>query len=539
MANDTHTPDPNLWTPELVRDFCASAPRLEMWTIPLYLCVAYSIKNVQTDPKTGLPTFSPVDYPVAKDGEPIYSWFKDKPDQASQFAFNSILSVAIQEMLHVELSANLCNAISGVVDFTGTDGSLAPIYDADHVPCVEVPPDLRKLVKLGPLNKDAIELLKWIEHPLPPNPDPPLNPNPETKYRSIGEFYYALQHGIETQWANLYPQTGDPQPDDLKQKDDFQQRLNKLYQKLKLLLRADYSFSVEIYGQSADAEKKADSAIEAIVDQGEGTSSDSHKQVNPAFVPTGDPAVEVSLDKWTHWERFDQISKVMDEVAIETYEVIDNPTPAQKTLQDALKRVLELTMSSFLDSLNQGFGSKDALDLDSMAGIGNRIVEVWQAGALPDFTYVVYEPPQYPHACQGLNACAGQGVGGSGTVAGDGYCATAWYHSCGQTNKCKGQGGCGYAVDRQHPDDFDVNWLPNENQCNAKGGCGAPIPVLQKFNTQTKYPPIAPEKYPDGDPCGGADVWDRARKLLAEKVGHELPAVTPNELRTALKPTAQ
>jgi hypothetical protein len=532
MSNNN--PQANNWTPELVRTFSANAPRLEMWTIPLYLCVAYSIRHVKTNPNTGLPTFAPVNNPVGPDGEPVYSWFKDKPHEASQFAFNSILSVAIQEMLHAELSANLCNAVGGTVDFTGIDGSLAPVYDAEHVPCVEVPADLKHLVKLGPLNKDAIELLKWVEHPLPANPDPPLDPNPEPKYRSIGEFYYALQYGINTQWANLYPQTGAPTPDDLKQKDDFQERLAKLTKKLKLLMRADYSFSVEIYGASADAEKKAATAIEAIVDQGEGASSDAHTHVNPAFVPTGDPEVEVSLDKWTHWERFDQISKIMDEVTIETYADALSPTP----ILDDLQTVLRMTMSSFLDSLNQGFSQKGALDLDSMAGIGNRILEVWQNGGIPDFTYMEYVQPKYPHACQGLNACAGQGIGGSGTTAGDGYCATAWYHSCGQTNKCADQGGCGYAVDRQNPNDFDVNWIPNENKCNAKGGCGAPIPVQQKFNSQAKYPPVAPDKFPDGDACKGALVWDRARKQLAAKVGHELPAVTPNDLRKTLKPTA-
>jgi hypothetical protein len=530
MANNN--PQPNNWTPELVREYCANAPRLEMWTIPLYLCVAYSIRHVKTNPSTGLPTFAPVNYPVGQDGEPIYSWFQGKPHEAAQFAFNSILSVAIQEMLHAELSANLCNAIGGVVDFTGKDGSLAPVYDADHVPCVEVPADLKSLVKVGPLNKDAITLLKWIEHPLSANPDPPLNPNPAPKYRSIGEFYYALQCGIETQWTSLYPQTGAPTPDDLKQKDDFQERIARLYQKLKLLLRADYSFSVEIFGASADAEKKADTAIEAIVDQGEGASSDSHKHVNPAFVPTGDPAVEVSLDKWTHWERFDQISKIMDEVTIETYEPVQNPPPILTDLQT----VLRMTISSFLDSLNQGFSQAGSLDLDSMAGIGNRIVEVWENGGTPDFDYMEYVAPQYPHACQGLNACAGQGIGGSGTTAGDGYCATAWYHSCGQTNKCAEQGGCGYATDQANPNDFKTNWLPNENQCKAQGGCGAPIPVEQKFNT--KYKPLAPAKFPDGDPCAGALVWDRARKRLAEKVGHELPPVTANDLRKTLKPTA-
>jgi len=65
------------------------------------------------------------------------------------------------------------------------------------------------------------------------------------------------------------------------------------------------------------------------------------------------------------------------------------------------------------------------------------------------------------HACRGLNACKGQGVGGDNSCAGQGTCATASAHSCSGQNECKGQGGC------------DEN--PGSNACKGQGGCEVPI----------------------------------------------------------------
>ena len=45
MTSNINNTDPTGWTPELVREYVSGAARLEMWTIPLYLCVAFSIKN--------------------------------------------------------------------------------------------------------------------------------------------------------------------------------------------------------------------------------------------------------------------------------------------------------------------------------------------------------------------------------------------------------------------------------------------------------------------------------------------------------------
>ena len=61
------------------------------------------------------------------------------------------------------------------------------------------------------------------------------------------------------------------------------------------------------------------------------------------------------------------------------------------------------------------------------------------------------------HACKGLNACKGQGIGGKNACKGQGSCASKEYrHSCAGKNACKGQGAGG------------------KNECKTKGSCAVP-----------------------------------------------------------------
>ena len=73
---------PSLWTRTDLHRHLQHALDVEFWTIPLYLTALYSIK--------GLKTLKPHDYPDAA---------------------KLIQSVVIQEMLHLEIVCNLCNAL--------------------------------------------------------------------------------------------------------------------------------------------------------------------------------------------------------------------------------------------------------------------------------------------------------------------------------------------------------------------------------------------------------------------------------------------
>ncbi|HJQ71011.1 MAG TPA: ferritin-like domain-containing protein [Blastocatellia bacterium] len=540
MTSNANNTDPTGWTPDLVREYVSGAARLEMWTIPLYLCVAFSIKNpdnpaVPISLPQALQAVEKANLTGLEYSEAIRSQLASDSGLLAKFAFYSILTVGIQEMLHTELASNVCNAIGGTVDFTGAysghAGSLAPVYDAAHVPYIDVPSSVAPLVKLGPLDKDSIALLQWVEHYAAPSG----TSGPQEKYDTIGDFYQSVQSGLNSLWKQLYPQTGSPTPAQLKQKNDWQTKVQGQ-------IVEEYSFSITISGDSDTAKGQADQAIAAIVSQGEGGSGD-HIAVNPAFRMKDGNKVEIVFDTFTHWERFTIIKDLMDlGVKIQTWQA--ESTPPDPVLLAGLQQAMRQSLSSFLDALTKGFNTTNALNLDAMWDLGTRMYEVWMAGGVPDFTYDVYTAPQYPHACQGLNDCAGQGApetaGGAatGTQVGDGYCATAWFHTCGTDNQCTSQGGCGYAL-TSNVNDFTKNWIPNENGCNGLGGCGAPIPEKQAFNSSGDS--AAPQNFPDGSPCRGASVWERARVELAKRHGknvNDLPNVETNALRKALSPTA-
>ncbi len=93
-----------------------------------------------------------------------------------------------------------------------------------------------------------------------------------------------------------------------------------------------------------------------------------------------------------------------------------------------------------------------------------------------------------PHACLGLNNCAGQdryGVTGPdgdnpNSCAGQGFCATTAAHSCHTNNDCAGQGGCGL-----------YGWgpelaVPGQNSCQSMGSCATPINA-ERFVTDGQH----------------------------------------------------
>lgn len=119
------------------------------------------------------------------------------------------------------------------------------------------------------------------------------------------------------------------------------------------------------------------------------------------------------------------------------------------------------------------------------------------------------EPMAGLHICCGLNECRGQGKNGTGTMPGDGQCATVQHHCVG-ANDCAGLGGCGLG-------DAATQSTPGVNGCNGQGGCGSPL-------GNKKDPPAPPDTskictYPNtAGPNSGHAVWQLARKLFEEKM---------------------
>jgi hypothetical protein len=305
------------WTPEALQSHIQDAIDLELWTIPLYLCAMCSIKDQTSEPA------------------------------------QLIMSVAVQEMLHLELACNLANAFGWTPQFN------QPVYTPQtgipfHTP--EAPINGPYEVKLGPLDENAINLFLEVELPKDLSADKghgTLDPAPT--YDSIGEFYQALRAGVTQLWDTCYqPSSTDMQKTVFAQTNPPQ--------------TGNYP-NLDIYVDSlADAMQ----AIDTIVDQGEG--ADAQGDIPTEFQPTGEP-----LDSLSHYMRF---LKVKGELPIDTY--TDNGSPATQQ-QDALNQAF----TTLLQNLGTSF-SETGTDLDSdawtaMFSINTLAAAVWQAGACPEF----------------------------------------------------------------------------------------------------------------------------------------------------------
>jgi len=100
------------------------------------------------------------------------------------------------------------------------------------------------------------------------------------------------------------------------------------------------------------------------------------------------------------------------------------------------------------------------------------------------------------HVCMGLNACAGQDVDGTATMAGMGKCATV-AHVCHGDNNCRGQGGCGYLGS-----DYEQAF-PGQQSCKWNGSCASPINA---------------GRVASAGPNKGQSVWKLARALFETRM---------------------
>ncbi len=323
--------NPNHWTKEDLHQHLQHAVDLEFWTIPLYLTAAYSVQ--------GLKQLEPKNYPKAA---------------------KLVLSVVIQEMLHLEIACNLCNALGYSPQFN------APKYEGAipfiHPKKESVPAHLQGFtVALGPLDENRLKLFCAIELPEAPTT---IHWENQQSYHSIGELYTALREGITHLWDTCY--VGDAA--NTKQKGVFSEYASK---------GNHHGFS-----QTVNSLATALNAIEAIVEQGEGANAAT---VSPEFRP---PAEGTKFDTgWyegelSHYQKFSILLHHQQHLP-EVYPVIEhnNSTAAQAALQQSYASLLnDLTASFNADGpkMSDGFWNH-------MFGLGNAIIAVWEAGACPKF----------------------------------------------------------------------------------------------------------------------------------------------------------
>ncbi|MET0264393.1 MAG: ferritin-like domain-containing protein [Duganella sp.] len=448
-----------VWTQEQLYAHLQMAIDVEFFTIPLYLTAAASV--LPADRATLNVTVS---------GENQQS-----AAQSAAFpVYDTIMSVAIEEMYHLMWICNVAVSVGMPIKITAPDMSTLPS-------ALGLPDSLIKAYT-GPGNlADVIDLLVAIETPdsnysYQPTPTDAITNfsgpvEPLDSYDSIGDLYHALAYGLQ----ELFP--------------TLNQASYAAFQKQ--MISGTYPQVGFVTSLST-----AMNCIAAIVEQGEGTGVNGY--IPGAYDPS--EGSYVAENGYTHYQRFLAVQQNIEQIKSSLY-----PTPAGGDPTNASQHSLTSNYSSLLQAINTSYATpSNILNTSGMGSLGGDIDDLWGAGLLPLWTYTT--PPVQPvplelHVCQGLNTCAGHGVNGSGTMPGDGDCATI-EHTCQESNSCHGQGGCGYPGQLRAKGPA-IAFTPGENLCQGMGGCASPISVWQVFNS---------------GPLQGKYVWCEARKLFEARM---------------------
>jgi hypothetical protein len=293
---------------------------LEVWTIPFYMSALYSIR-----------------------------------DRSSQ-AFESIQSVVNQEMLHVQLAANVSNAYGLSPKF-----SPPPVYGGEipHLNFRLDKPDPREKFhpyssEIGPLDELRINSMCLIEFPEDETHHPPDYHDTVTEYGSIGEFYDAVEFGAKQLEADI---RGGTHQFDL---------FSAFYRNMPKL-------TVEESG--AKAFRQVALLLDTIRDQGEGRRS--KHLVAEAFRNTADD----SKAELSHFDKFVLIRKALPS----TYPL---KAPGEVTDRDrALQQILVDNFTALRSALEALFAGRRPDYFEAlMVTIGGNITNCWKNGVLPKFS---------------------------------------------------------------------------------------------------------------------------------------------------------
>ncbi|MES3025830.1 MAG: ferritin-like domain-containing protein [Pseudomonadota bacterium] len=150
-----------------VRAIAQAAVSVELFTIPLYMNSMYSIYGTHQINSKKVTYYTGRQWPGMSTTA--------KPETENQKAFNIIFSVFIQEMLHLQMAANLATAIGVAPSFTGTELQSPEHGWKCYGPALTVIPHIVDLgdtesyqhvrVNLEDLNDNQCDLFLAIEQP--------------------------------------------------------------------------------------------------------------------------------------------------------------------------------------------------------------------------------------------------------------------------------------------------------------------------------------------------------------------------------------
>lgn len=337
-----------------VRAIAQAAINVELFTIPLYMTSMYSIY--------GLHPIGSNDFYEGRLWPGIAP--NRKPQNANEQVFNLVFKVFIEEMLHLQLAANIANAIGAVPNFTSPalqDANFGwHCYDSTVIPhiidfqdCIGDYQGMR--VKLDALNQSQAELFMAIEETLE-DAEAHLDPAKKSKYfeaapfdwwtpkmtesdlplfGSIGWMYACLWTYLEIEYNDkdktsllslLKPTTP------IIQKDEF--NVENSWHPMKEYPGVDATFDPD-----ADLKMQLLNMIDAITDQGEGNgvaeiikarwniislkSVQQDFQVDPKALDadypgkdgqrSGQAAARIDAATLDHFEVFTEVKKIITE----------------------------------------------------------------------------------------------------------------------------------------------------------------------------------------------------------------------------------
>jgi hypothetical protein len=352
-----------------VRWIAQTAVNVELFTIPLYMTSLYSIAGMHAITGKNSDFYKGRQWPGAK-AAPLLAADKSKPGWGNQKAFNIIFSVFIQEMLHLQMAANIATAIGVSPSFTSSalqspeHGWTCYGRDVHVIPNIV---DLRDTdnytnvaVNTGPVDKDTVSLFLAIEQPFDVaehhivrnqgdySTHFPFHPGTSlegVKFGSIGNMYHFYREYLSiaysdgtTLWDHVFSPDG--QQNDLFNGFSFPGHPMREYMGVETtiaLTDKDIAF------------RQALDLMHAITDQGEGATLKARLKAKPQSllsavqkrycpdpdalhsdypsysdtgeqVASGDAAARIDNDGRDHFERFQDIQALLDEGGILTWD---------------------------------------------------------------------------------------------------------------------------------------------------------------------------------------------------------------------------
>ncbi|MCI5195800.1 MAG: hypothetical protein D3919_06115 [Candidatus Electrothrix sp. AW5] len=317
------------WTKELVQQHAQAAVAVEFYTLPFYITATCSIKEEYSE------------------------------------AVDIINSIIAEEMLHLQLAANLCLALDTSPNFK------APQYGAD-IPYIR--PYNQETgecgflnATLGPLNDATLNTMLDIETPEQAQLRLAVDHSrPQYPYHSIGELYDALIIGINH--AGVYNFSWDT---------SYQQCL----------------WGKQNFCQIINSYSAAQDAVQAIVNQGEGHIfnedlapppwTEKDFPIPPYYRFTRTLDIQEPHNGYSHFGRF---IKIKNKGIPDVYTGTEEPDhPVNKSLQQNFFQLILMLETLWRDG-GANVGGKDVLQtiiLGVMQEIFSNTRDCWQAGITP------------------------------------------------------------------------------------------------------------------------------------------------------------